>query len=131
MQSTQMIIPIMTVVGAVVVAVISSYATYLFTRKMRLEAEWRKDKLLYYAQLIDSITEIMSSPRDYKEVYKQYAQAYNTISLIAPQAVANIIAKEPVPSDASNFSVTPGTGVNNIIKTSDGDAYCEFMDGHQ
>ena len=89
--STQLLILILTVIGTVIIAVISSYVTYRFTRKMQLEAEWRKDKLMYYSQLIESITEIMSSPRDVKKVYKQYAHAYNVISLIAPQNVANII----------------------------------------
>jgi hypothetical protein len=42
------------------------------------------------------------------------------------QAVTNVIAKVPVPSHASNFSVMPSTGITNIIKTSDGSTYCEF-----
>jgi len=78
------------VIGTITVAFISSYATYRFTRKMQLEAEWRKDKLKYYSQLIESITETASKPRDHEETYKQYAHAYNVISLIAPQEVANI-----------------------------------------
>jgi len=89
-QSTQLLYLFITGIGMVIVAVISSYATYRFTRKMQLEAEWRKDKLIYYNQFIESITEIMSMPRDYEKALKQYAHDHNVISLIAPQEVANI-----------------------------------------
>jgi hypothetical protein len=75
----------------VAVALISSYATYRFTRRMQLEAEWRKDKLVYYSQLIESITEAMSMPGDFENVYKKYAHSHNVVSLVAPQDVANIV----------------------------------------
>ena len=60
---------------------------------MKLEAEWRKDKLEYYSKLIDSITETMSMPRDFNRVYKQLAHDYNKVILVAPQNVAEIAFK--------------------------------------
>jgi len=89
--STQLLIPFIAVIGTIIVAVISSYVTYRFTRKMQLEAEWRKDKLIYYSRLIESITETMSWPKDFEKTYRKYAHTFNVISLIAPQEVANII----------------------------------------
>ncbi len=89
--SSQVLIPILTVIGTVLVAVVSAYFTYRFTRRLQLEAEWRKDKLRYYSQLIDSITETMSYPEDFRGVHDRYAKAHNIISLIAPQNVANIV----------------------------------------
>lgn len=89
-QSTQLLYLFVTGIGMVIVAVISSYVTYRFTRKMQLEAEWRKDKLIYYSQLIESITETMSWPENFEKTYRQYAHTHNIISLIAPQEVANI-----------------------------------------
>jgi hypothetical protein len=81
------------VISAAISAVISSYVTYYFTRKMQLEAEWRKDKLKYYSQVFDSMTETMSMPEDNKKVDKQFAHDYNLIALVAPQKVTNMLFK--------------------------------------
>ncbi|MFC1938079.1 hypothetical protein ACFLWH_00230 [Chloroflexota bacterium] len=42
------------------------------------------------------------------------------------RAVANVIAKVPVPEGASSFLVSPGTGVTSITMTSNGGSWCEF-----
>jgi hypothetical protein len=88
----QMSVPVGTILGATLLAVVSSSLTYWFTRRMQLEAEWRKDKLNYYSQLIESITAIMSSPRDdeFDRVYTKYAHDHNVVSLVAPPAIVTI-----------------------------------------
>ena len=91
MFNSDFVIVLLSILGTIIVAVISSLLTYSLTRKIRLEAEWRKDKLKHYSRLIESITETMSFPKDFNKAYKEYAQTYNIISLIAPQNVANII----------------------------------------
>ena len=90
--SAQFVIPIIVALGAVIGGVVSAWATNLFTRKRQLEAEWRKDKLKYYNQFLDSITEAISMPgKDRKNTYKRFALACNVVGLIAPQKVTDIL----------------------------------------
>ncbi|MEK7775081.1 MAG: hypothetical protein AAB305_04265 [Candidatus Zixiibacteriota bacterium] len=86
----QLTIAIGTVLGTIVVAVISAYVTYYFTRKMQLEAEWRKDKLVYYQRFIDSISATTSGLEGMDESLRKFSHTFNSVSLIAPQCVADI-----------------------------------------
>jgi hypothetical protein len=89
--NSQLMVPIIVAFGMVAVAVISSLLTYWLTRRMQLEAEWRKDKLKHYSQLLDGITETMSMPTDFDGAHKQFVFAYNKVALVAPQGVANVL----------------------------------------
>lgn len=80
-----------TVISAIVIAIVSSYVTNWFTRRTRLEAEWRIDKIRHYRELLDSITEVMSLPENFDEVHRRYARVCNAVILIAPQKVTDIL----------------------------------------
>lgn len=82
-----------TVISAIIIAIVSSFVTNWFTRKTRLEAEWRIDKLKHYEQFVDSITEVFSNPKNFNKVHKRFARAYNSALLIAPQEVTDILNK--------------------------------------
>ena len=89
--TSQIITVMLGIVSAVLIAYISSLFTYWYTRRTRLEAEWRIDKLKHYKQFLDSITEVMSAPQDFNEVHKQFARACNSVLLIAPQQVTDLL----------------------------------------
>jgi len=90
--SSQLITPLLGIIGAILLAIISSYLTYYFTRKTRLDAEWRKDKLEYYNELLASISGFISGTEpDYAKALNRYSLIVNTISLVAPQQVINIL----------------------------------------
>ncbi|PKK82476.1 MAG: hypothetical protein CVT49_13655 [candidate division Zixibacteria bacterium HGW-Zixibacteria-1] len=77
------------IVAAAFVGIISSYLTYRFTRKIRLEAEWRIDKLKHYQDILAALSKMVNwrSEEDFDESMKDYAHASNTISLVAPQSL--------------------------------------------
>lgn len=89
--SSQIIATMLGIVSAVLIAYVSAFLTYKYTRRIRLEAEWRIDKLKHYKQFLDSITEVMSAPESFNEVHKQFACACNAVLLIAPQEVTDLL----------------------------------------
>jgi hypothetical protein len=87
---TQLLAPL---IMSFVVALLTTFLTYYFTRKIRLDAEWRVDKLKHYEQLVSSITHLMSMPDDNQHAYKDFQRIANVISLVAPQDVVNILTE--------------------------------------
>gem|GEM_PF-603385 len=88
---SEFLIAIITVLGTIIVAMASSYLTYRYTRKMQLEAEWRKDKIRYYGELLNSITELLGDPEDRNKAFGQFAASANIITLIAPQEITDVL----------------------------------------
>lgn len=87
--STQAIAALVGLLSAGVIAAISSYLTYKFTRKTRLEAEWRIDKLAKYEQLLSALSKasLSDSDDDTQAAILGFMDIANTISLVAPRRV--------------------------------------------
>ena len=78
--------PITTAVIALFGSRLAATLTYWFTKRREREAEWRKEKLAYYKELIESLSGIVegdSSP----EGHRIFAKATNNLLLFAPQSV--------------------------------------------
>ncbi|MCP4651373.1 MAG: hypothetical protein GY853_15010 [PVC group bacterium] len=76
---------------AIAVAILSSYLTYYFTRKIRLDAEWRIDKLDHYNKLITSISNMSAPDYNYQLALNEFSLAMNATSLVAPQSVVDLL----------------------------------------
>jgi hypothetical protein len=81
------------VIGAAITFIIVRY-----TRKTRLEAEWRIDKLTQYREFLSALSRIVNwrSEDEFDQSMRGLADATNTLSLVAPKyvldAAANVIA---------------------------------------
>lgn len=68
--------------GSIMLAVM----TYWSTKSREREAEWRKEKLLYYKVFIESLSGIVEGDAS-PDGHKSFAKATNNLLLFAPQAV--------------------------------------------
>jgi hypothetical protein len=80
------IIAVTTVTGSVTVAALS----YFLTKRQQREAEWRVSKLNHYRTLLSAISGLAcESPK--AEAHQDFALAFNTIGLVAPQRVIDAL----------------------------------------
>ena len=68
--------------GSIVVAAF----TYWFTKRREREAEWRKEKLVYYKAFIESMSGIVEGDAT-PDGHRYFAKTTNNLLLFAPQAV--------------------------------------------
>lgn len=73
---------IVSAAGAFLVAV----AGYVFTKKKEREAEWRKEKLIYYKEFVDSLSGTIAGETS-PQGQVRFAKACNNLLLFAPYAV--------------------------------------------
>jgi LPXTG-motif cell wall-anchored protein len=73
---------VISAVGALLIAV----AGYVFTKRKEREAEWRKEKLAYYKEFIESLSGTIAGETT-PEGQVRFARACNNILLFAPYAV--------------------------------------------
>ena len=89
-QSKQMEIPLITAlvsaVSALIVAGVGAGLTYVFTKRREQEIEWRKLKLEHYRAYLTALSGVVSS-RSTSENQISYADAVNTLQLVAPETV--------------------------------------------
>ena len=96
--SVNVIAALLGTIGAVIVGILSSFLTYRYTRKVRLEAEWRIDKLYQYRELMSALSGIVNSidKEDHDNAVREYAKATNMVSLVASQKVIGLLAELPI-----------------------------------
>lgn len=76
--------------GSIVTAVAVAMATYVLTKKREREAEWRKLKFDQYREYILALSGVVSS-RSSQEAQARYADAINSMYLIAPSQVVQAL----------------------------------------
>lgn len=59
-------------------------------QKREREAEWRKEKLVYYQNLVESLSNIIKGD-DSPEGHKAFANATNNLLLFAPESVIDAL----------------------------------------
>lgn len=76
---------VVSIVGGVIIAAF----TYNCARKLELVAHWRSQKIQHYQELFASISSLASRAVsiDKFKAEERYANAVNTLGLVAPQAV--------------------------------------------
>jgi hypothetical protein len=67
-------------------AFLIAVAGYLFTKQKEREAEWRKEKLAYYKEFVDSLSGTIAGETT-AQGQVRFARACNNILLFAPYAV--------------------------------------------
>jgi hypothetical protein len=72
--------------GSIGSGVIVAIITYLLTRQREREAEWRKLKFGQYQELLLAMSGIAEG-RSTPETQARYADAFNSMSLVAPRPV--------------------------------------------
>jgi hypothetical protein len=90
-----------TMLGGLLIAA----ATYWFTKKKEREAEWRKEKLVYYKEFIESLSGVVEGDST-PEGHRAFAKSVNNMMLFAPQNVLNALYKY---RDATGISKMPFT----------------------
>lgn len=79
---TAIVTALIALLGSITVAAI----TYWSTKSREREAEWRKEKLVYYKVFIESLSGIVEGDAS-PEGHRSFAKATNNLLLFAPQAV--------------------------------------------
>lgn len=89
MTSSELIITLIGILGTVLVVVLTSFLTYRYTRRTRLEAEWRVDKLKQYKELLRALSRVTSwrTNEEFERATDGFIDTANTLSLVAPIAV--------------------------------------------
>lgn len=80
--SNEILVAVISVTGSIVIAAIS----YFLTKRQQREIDWRNLKLDHYRNLLMSISDLAVDNTDVEAHYR-FAQAINTIALVAPQNV--------------------------------------------
>lgn len=78
------------VIGAIITAAGAVITLYLTKRAERLDALHRRE-FEHYSELLESISELAIDGIDKKEANIRFAQAANTIALVAPQPVISAL----------------------------------------
>ena len=81
------IVAIITVSGSIFVAAL----TFLLTKRHQLKADWQQHKLNHYKVLLSSISDLAVDGNDWNEANARFALAANTIALVAPQYVIDVL----------------------------------------
>lgn len=80
--TTEIIIAILWIIGSIIVASL----TFSFNKKKEREAEWRKEKLKFYIEFIESLSWITDFEWSYENDIR-FAKACNDLYLFAPNNV--------------------------------------------
>jgi hypothetical protein len=83
--------------GSVFVAVL----TYRATKKREQEAEWRKERLVYYKAFVESLSGIVEGDSS-ADGHRLFAKATNNLLLFAPQSVVETLNAYRAEISASN-----------------------------
>lgn len=77
---------VLTAAGSVGSGIMVAIITYLLTKRREREAEWRKLKFGQYQELLLAMSGIAEG-RSTPETQARYADAFNSMSLVAPESV--------------------------------------------
>lgn len=80
---TSVIIAVISAASSVIAAVLS----YFFSRKRELEGEWRNQKLVHYKELLAALSDAAIHGINHDKAQERFANAFNTIALVAPDSV--------------------------------------------
>ncbi len=72
-------------------SVIAAALSYFFSRKRELESEWRDQKLTHYKELLGALSDAAIHGINHDKAQERFANAFNTISLVAPQTVIDAL----------------------------------------
>lgn len=75
-----------TAVASVLTAVVAAAITYVLTKRREHEADWRRLKLEQYREFVLALSGIVGR-RSTPDAQGRYADAVNTMTLVAPPAV--------------------------------------------
>ena len=78
------LVAIITASGGILVAAL----TFYLTKRHELKVEWRHEKLNHYKTLLSGLSDLATDGTD--EANLKFAQAANTIALVAPQYVIDV-----------------------------------------
>ena len=95
--TTPFITSLLGLFGSILVAVF----TYWSTKQRERDAEWRKEKIVYYKTFIESISGIVEGDET-PEGHKHYAKATNNLLLFAPQSVIEALTDFRLENSVSN-----------------------------
>lgn len=95
--TTPFIAPLLGLFGSILVAVF----TYWSTKKRERDAEWRKEKIVYYKSFVESLSGIVEG-NEIPEGHKLYAKATNNLLLFAPQSVIEALNAFRLENSVSN-----------------------------
>lgn len=79
-------IPLAVALVPAVSAIVVAGLTYVFTKRREQEVEWRKLKLEHYRTFMSALSTVVGS-RSTPESRAHYADAVNTMQLVAPEPV--------------------------------------------
>jgi hypothetical protein len=82
---------VISVVTGVIVAVVTAFLTYLLTKRREHEADWRKLKFGQYQEFVLALSEVTQGGRPTSMSLIRYANAINSMSLVAPIEVLRAI----------------------------------------
>ncbi len=83
--------------GSILVAVF----TYWSTKQRERDAEWRKEKIVYYKAFVESLSGIVEG-NETPEGHKLYAKATNNLLLFVPQSVIEALNAFRLENSVSN-----------------------------
>jgi len=72
-------------------SIIAAAASYHFSRKRELESDWRNQKVLHYKELLSALSDAAIHGINHHRAQERFANAFNTIALVAPQPVLNTL----------------------------------------
>jgi len=87
LKDTNVLIAIISAATSIVIASLS----YFLSKKREVEAEWRKQKLTQYRELLSSLSDCAIDGINHDEAQRRFSQAFNTIALVAPQRVIQVL----------------------------------------
>ena len=80
---TTVLIALISTCGSIVVASL----TFYLTKKEKIKMEWQQIKINHYKLLLSAISDLAIDTLDHNEANLKFANASNTIALVAPQKV--------------------------------------------
>jgi hypothetical protein len=80
---TSIIVALITIFGGVI--------AFILTKRHEIKSEWKKEKLNHYKVLLSSLSDLAVDGMDKNKANEKFALAVNTIALVAPQSVVNVL----------------------------------------
>lgn len=84
---TSVAIAIITASSSVIVVALSHF----FSRRKDRDTEWRNQKIAHYKELLAALSETAIHGINHDRAQERFANAFNTVSLVAPQSVVDVL----------------------------------------
>lgn len=105
---------IISAVAALLAAILTATLTAVLTKRRERDADWRKLRLAQYQEYIAALSGIVEG-RSSVEAHRRYADAVNSLLLVAPEAVLrardaflirNSVSQAPLPREEHDRLLT-------------------------